>query len=504
MSEDKKVLLRISNLKQYFPIGKKQVGKPQSFVKANDGISLNIYEGETFGLVGESGCGKSTFGRTLLQLYRQTGGRTVYYGRTVEHFDLRYVEEIFKNIPEKKKKCEDLRAKVRKAREQYQSMPSDSPETEIAKKAALQHLNEIESEARNHLLDITALIGGLYILPDSELAEAGKHYTAEYLAMKEIRKIETQVAQLSKEGKSADKIDALRNRIPELSKMVKQELEVIDQIRAHCKKSAEFDEYEAQKDDGINLANLTDEEMRYLRRDLQLIFQDPYSSLNPRMTVGQIIGEGLQAHKIFKKGEPKMQDYIMEVMEKCGLSSYFIHRYPHQFSGGQRQRIGIARSLAVNPKFVVCDEAVSALDVSIQSQIINLLLDLKEQNNLTYLFISHDLSVIKYISDRIGVMYLGNMMELSDTKHLFAHPYHPYTEALLSAIPTTDVDHKKESIILEGDIPSPINPPKGCKFHTRCRYCTEICENVTPEFEEVEPGHFVACHHKLKSSSGNA
>ena len=170
---------------------------------------------------------------------------------------------------------------------------------------------------------------------------------------------------------------------------------------------------------------------------------------------------------------------------------------PHQFSGGQRQRIGIARSLAVNPKFVVCDEAVSALDVSIQSQIINLLLDLKEQNNLTYLFISHDLSVIKYISDRIGVMYLGNMMELSDTEHLFAHPYHPYTEALLSAIPTTDVDGKKETIILEGDIPSPINPPKGCKFHTRCRYCTEICKNVTPQFEEVEPGHFVACHHKL-------
>ena len=175
----------------------------------------------------------------------------------------------------------------------------------------------------------------------------------------------------------------------------------------------------------------------------------------------------------------------------------FYHRYPHQFSGGQRQRIGIARSLAVHPKFVVCDEAVSALDVSIQSQIINLLLDLKEQNNLTYLFISHDLSVIKYISDRIGVMYLGNMMELSDTEHLFAHPYHPYTEALLSAIPTTDVDGRKETIILEGDIPSPINPPKGCKFHTRCRYCTEICKNVTPQFEEVEPGHFVACHHKL-------
>lgn len=459
MSDEKKVLLKVSDLKQYFPIGKKQMGKPQSYVKANDGITLDIYEGETFGLVGESGCGKSTFGRTLLQLYRQTGGRSMYYGRTVEDFDLTYVENIFKNLAAKKKKCE-------------------------------------ESGDINERLDIIALIGGIYTLSGSELDAVGRHYLAEYLAMKEIRHINAKAEKLEMEGKTA-KAEELKKKIPELEKKVETELAEIAKVREACRGNEKFDEYEAQRDNGINLANLTDAEMRYLRRDLQLIFQDPYSSLNPRMTVGQIIGEGLQAHGLFKKGDPKMQDYIMEVMEKCGLASYFIHRYPHQFSGGQRQRIGIARSLAVNPKFVVCDEAVSALDVSIQSQIINLLLDLKEQNNLTYLFISHDLSVIKYISDRIGVMYLGNMMELSDTEHLFAHPYHPYTEALLSAIPTTDVDSKKESIILEGDIPSPINPPKGCKFHTRCRYCTEICKEVEPEFEEVEPGHFVACHHKL-------
>ena len=244
------------------------------------------------------------------------------------------------------------------------------------------------------------------------------------------------------------------------------------------------------------MARLTEEEIRRLRKDLQLIFQDPYSSLNPRMSVGQIIGEGLNAHKVFHKNKDKMQDYIMQVMEDCGLAPYMIHRYPHQFSGGQRQRIGIARSLALKPKFVVCDEAVSALDVSIQSQIINLLLDLKEKENLTYLFISHDLSVIKYISDRIGVMYLGNMVELATTPDLFAAPMHPYTEALLSAIPTTDVDDKKETILIEGDIPSPIKPPTGCKFHTRCQYCTDICKKVVPEFEEVTPGHFVACHHK--------
>lgn len=241
----------------------------------------------------------------------------------------------------------------------------------------------------------------------------------------------------------------------------------------------------------INKAN-----SQALRTQMQMIFQDPMASLNPRKKVRDIIGEGLDIHHMYKT-RAEREEKIKNILAKVGLAPEHAGRYPHQFSGGQRQRIGIARSLAVHPKFVVCDEAVSALDVSIQSQIINLLLDLKEQNNLTYLFISHDLSVIKYISDRIGVMYLGNMMELSDTEHLFAHPYHPYTEALLSAIPTTDVDGRKETIILEGDIPSPINPPKGCKFHTRCRYCTEICKNVTPQFEEVEPGHFVACHHKL-------
>lgn len=490
MSEERKVLLRISNLKQYFPIGKKKLGKPQMFVKANDGISLNIYEGETFGLVGESGCGKSTFGRTLLQLYNQTAGRTVYYGRTVEDFDLKYVEDILKHLPERKKKCEELRAKVEKVRTEYEKMPEG-----IAKKAEAQKLSELEGEANNYLLDITALIGGVYTAPD--LSEVGKAYSAEYDAMKEIRYWKARIGVLRKKRNSENKIASIETKISQLEKKVEEERNKIAAFREECKKNPDFDLYEGQRDNGINLANLTDAEMRYLRRDLQLIFQDPYSSLNPRMTVGQIIGEGLQAHGIFKKGDSAMQDYIMEVMEKCGLASYFIHRYPHQFSGGQRQRIGIARSLAVNPKFVVCDEAVSALDVSIQSQIINLLLDLKEQNHLTYLFISHDLSVIKYISDRIGVMYLGNMVELCETQKLFEHPYHPYTEALLSAIPTTDIDNKKETIILEGDIPSPINPPKGCKFHTRCRYCTEICEHVEPEFEEVEPGHFVACHHKL-------
>ncbi|HNZ63847.1 MAG TPA: ABC transporter ATP-binding protein, partial [Bacillota bacterium] len=198
----------------------------------------------------------------------------------------------------------------------------------------------------------------------------------------------------------------------------------------------------------------------------------------------------------------RMKEHILKAMDDAGLQSYFIYRYPHQFSGGQRQRIGIARSLAMNPKFVVCDEAVSALDVSIQSQIINLLKDLKDEQDLTYLFITHDLSVIKYISDRVAVMYLGNIVELAPTDELFANPRHPYTQALMSAIPTTDLDDTREMIPLEGDIPSPVNPPEGCKFNTRCSYRTEVCFHVVPEFERVGENHFVACHHKLPEGSG--
>ena len=330
-NETRNVLLTVRDLKQYFPVKKTKLREKQRYVRANDGISLDIYAGETLGLVGESGCGKSTFGRTLLQLYPQTHGEVIYH----------------------------------------------------------------------------------------------------------------------KDGKD------------------------------------------------IDLKKLPKEEMRVLRKDLQLIFQDPYSSLNPRMTVGQIIGEGLVSHGVFKRGDPAMRDYIFKVMESCGLATYMFGRYPHQFSGGQRQRIGIARSLALNPSFVVCDEAVSALDVSIQSQILNLLTELKEKQNLTYLFITHDLSVVKYISDRIGVMYLGNLVELAPTEELFANTMHPYTEALLSAIPVVDEDDKRERILLEGDIPSPVNPPSGCKFHTRCRYCQEKCKKEVPEWVDVGNNHYVACHFPL-------
>lgn len=251
---------------------------------------------------------------------------------------------------------------------------------------------------------------------------------------------------------------------------------------------------ENNREYAISLQKLTRHEMRALRQKLQMIFQDPYSSLDPRMTVGQAISEAVVEHGLYPKNSPELEEYVINVMAKCGLDHYMIHRYPHQFSGGQRQRIVIARALALKPEFVVCDESVSALDVSIQSQILNLLEDLKEQSNLTYLFISHDLSVIKHVSDRIGVMYLGDLVELCESEELYDNPLHPYSKSLISAIPTT-TQEKKERIILKGDIPSNIFPPSGCKFRTRCPIAKPRCAKVKPELREVAPGHQVACHY---------
>lgn len=243
---------------------------------------------------------------------------------------------------------------------------------------------------------------------------------------------------------------------------------------------------------GRDLAKLSKKELRSLRPHMQMIFQDPYSSLSPRMPVGEIIGEAVRTHNIVPKSQ--YQSYIRKVMKDCGLQPQYFYRYPHEFSGGQRQRICIARAVALNPEFIICDEPVSALDVSIQAQIINLMKDLQTQFGYTYLFISHDLSVVEHISDTIGVMYLGNLVETGDKAKIFANPMHPYTKALLSAVPMPDPDMKMNRIILKGDIPSPANPPSGCKFRTRCQYCMDVCEKEVPQFREYEPGHRVACH----------
>lgn len=320
---DPQYILMVNNLKKYFPIKGGLISRIQGYVRAVDGVTFNIKRGTTMGLVGESGCGKTTTGRTILRLAgEKTAGQVLFNGQEVYDF--------------------------------------------------------------------------------------------------------------------------------------------------------------------------TSAEMKQKRTEMQIIFQDPFSSLQPRMPVGEIIGEAVREHKLVPANE--YNDYIDKVMDDCGLQSFQKDRYPHEFSGGQRQRICIARALALAPEFVVCDEPVSALDVSIQAQIINLLNDLQESRELTYLFISHDLSVVEHISDSVGVMYLGGLVEYGETQDIFDNPLHPYTEALFSAIPIPDPTAKMKRIVLEGTIPSPANPPSGCKFHTRCSRCMDICKEVVPEQKEVEPGHFVVCH----------
>lgn len=247
--------------------------------------------------------------------------------------------------------------------------------------------------------------------------------------------------------------------------------------------------------EGKNVHDLSSRKMKDLRREMQMIFQDPYASLNPRMTVGDIIGEAIDIHRLSTGA--KRKERIAELLNLVGLNSEHANRFPHEFSGGQRQRIGIARALAVEPKFIICDEPISALDVSIQAQVVNLLQDLQKRLGLTYLFIAHDLSMVKHISDRVAVMYLGKMVEFTESEELYRNPLHPYTKALLSAIPIPDpkVEAERERVVLKGDVPSPVNPPSGCHFRTRCPIATEKCAQVEPQFTEVQPKHWVACHY---------
>lgn len=501
-------LLSITNLKKYFPMPKASVFSKQVYNRANEDITLNIYKGETFGLVGESGCGKSTLGRVLLQLYEQTAGSTMYYGRTLDTVAPEYVTDTLKN-------AEKYVAEYHKAKAHADALEKACEEKgEAATFYDIQEKNLAACNAKTALDNVAKILGGFTVRDtkkgaDMLLSKYRLTFKAEKI-QEEIDDIDLDISELEADlSENTAKAESAKKKIEKLKK-AKAPLESdkekllgeaakiqlsIDEQKSKYAGDEEFAEYEAMLDDGVDLRRLKYTEMRLLRKDLQVIFQDPYSSLNPRMTVGQIIEEGLVTHKFFKRGSKKMQEYVFQIMNSCGLQNYMYNRYPHQFSGGQRQRICIARALAVKPKFVVCDECVSALDVSIQSQIINLLQDLKEKEGLTYLFISHNLSVVRYISDRIGVMYLGNMVEVAPTDELFADPRHPYTIALLSSIPTTDPDSlTKERIILEGNIPSPINPPSGCKFHTRCFMACDKCKVVPPQLTEIAPGHFVACH----------
>lgn len=502
VTNQKDVLFSVKNLRKYFPLKKKSVfQKEQLYVHANESITLDIHKGETFGLVGESGSGKSTFGRTLIQLYDQTSGSTLYYGNTVAEIAPKYVLRVLKNMKVDFPKYKEDLIKLNDLQAQF-----DKAETTALKHELDEKLMLARRELENNYINLPRIVGGLLV--HNDLDKVSLQLQKVYKLQVEIASLKVKIEELEtrkSNPKVALKPQKLAEVVKEIDSVTKQiadkeaQLVVMDQetetLRNECRHHEDFNLYENQRDDGIDLSMLEYEEMRRLRRDVQIIFQDPYSSLDPRLTVGQIIGEGLVAHGKFKnENSPGYNQYIQDIMEECGLAPYFIHRYPHQFSGGQRQRIGIARALALRPKFIVCDEAVSALDVSIQSQIINLLQDLKEHFNLTYLFITHDLSVVKYISDRIAVMYLGNIVELSDSDTIFSDAKHPYTRALLQAIPRTDVAVGQELQILEGDIPSAVRPPEGCRFNTRCKYVHDRCYKFEPELKEVSPGHFVACH----------
>jgi len=503
-NKNKKVLFKIRNLKKYFPLKKKSFFDkgPGEYVHANESISIDIYEGETLGLVGESGCGKSTFGRTLLQIYEQTEGTTLYYGKTLDDYAPEYMGKMISKIPSKFPNYQKELDELNKIYEDLEKSETDEDRAMNNEKAMFKR-REIEEE----YLNMIRIAGGL--LAADDLNKVAKLLNNEYQVLRERAKVYTELEEFEQKVqmrvrswddyyKSLDedpKYNELKEKVDSITIKVNEKRDEIEAYRDSLRDKEGFAELESQLDTGIDLSELNKEEMRELRKDLQMIFQDPYGSLDTKMTVGNIIGEGVLGHDLFNsRNEKGYNEYIQETMEKCGLAPYFLHRYPHQFSGGQRQRIGIARALALKPSFIVCDEAVSALDVSIQSQIINLLQDLKEENNLTYLFITHDLSVVKYISDRIGVMYLGVMVELADSEKIFENPLHPYTKSLLQAIPRTDVNQGQELAVIEGDIPSAVKPPKGCRFHTRCEYAMDICAHFEPELKDNGDGHFIACH----------
>lgn len=565
-NNDSKILLEVKGLKKYFPIQKNLFGKPLVHLRAVDNVSFKLEAGKTIGVVGESGCGKTTLGRTILQLYDTTGGKTLYYGHNLDDFIPQYYVTGINKLPSYQAKynllksqiseevikidentsLEAINNKINDINEQITSLSNITEKTDDDK-VALKNFNKVLKQLTSllALLEEVSCITGGFILSDANEAKTlllariekhksvnklnsllskeevklaklqsktdSKNYQEELNEAKELldslnKKEEktteekNQISSLVKKANLLEKIistseavDYLKNTaLVSANNELNTVVNSLEELKNKINKSNLYKELESRKETGLDLAKLNVKEMRKLRTEIQLIFQDPYSSLPPRMTVGSILTEAVKVHNIVPKD--KVKEHIRNIMKRCGLQPQYYDRYPHEFSGGQRQRICIARALAVNPKLVICDEPVSALDVSIQAQIINLLKELQNDLGLTYLFISHDLSVVKYITDQIIVMYLGNMMEIGDTDDIFNNPLHPYTQALFSAVPVPDPDAKMQRIILKGDIPSPANPPKGCKFHTRCIKCMSACHFVQPDYVEFENGHKVACH----------
>ena len=477
-NDEKKVLLKVTDLKQWFPLKKtKLFQKEQEYVRANDGITLNIYEGETVGLVGESGCGKSTFGRTLLQIYKQTEGKTMYYGRTLTDMAPLYVDETIKNISSGKKKIAELEAKAEALKAEYEKM-EDSAE-KFQKQAECEN---IQKKCNMEFLNLVQIIGGFYSLDDTKEAEQ---------LLLEKFKVARVISGLNEENQmeGVDKTKEIAEKKVELEKAEKK----LEELRSKYKNDEAFTKYEAYRDNGVDLARLKTQEMRFLRKDMQMIFQDPSGSLDPRKSVKELIGEPLKIYKACKNRD-EYDARIAEIMETVGLDERYAESFSHELDGGRRQRIGIGRALAMDPEFIICDEPVSALDVSIQAQILNLLMDLQDEKKLTYVFITHDLSVVKHISHEIMVMYLGQCVEYAETEDLFKNPLHPYTKGLLDAVPIPSLKAKKLSTeVMRGELTSPVDPAPGCRFAARCPYATDACRGRDIPLKEVEPGHFVSC-----------
>ena len=489
-----KPLLEVKGLKKYFFLNKDMLGRPRMTLRAVDNVSFRLEAGKTIGVVGESGCGKTTLGRTVLQLYDTTGGKSLYYGHTLDEFAPDYYLKALIKLDSNMNKANNILLSLA----EYQGNPLFDDyraylepnqnllisDYEVAKNELLAKLNGLAKEEHENHRAIKAVANKLNEVHSLYLESAN---TCGALAFADRERVKHLLQEKSK---------LLSKAFREMEPINEDELNpILDEIKtlqATVAKTRLAQDFDNNLELGLDLAKLNKKEMRSLRTEIQLIFQDPYSSLPPRMTVGSILSEAVKVHHIVPKD--KLNQYIHTVMDKCGLQPQYYDRYPHEFSGGQRQRICIARALAVNPKLVICDEPVSALDVSIQAQIINLLKELQRDLGLTYIFISHDLSVVKYITDNILVMYLGNMMETGKTEDIFKNPLHPYTQALFSAVPNPDPDSKMQRITLEGDIPSPANPPKGCKFHTRCAKCMNVCKMYAPKHIEFEDNHVVACH----------
>lgn len=513
-------LLELKKLKKYFPVSR------DVSIKAVEDITFTIYQGEKFGVVGESGCGKSTLGRVILQLYPQTSGAAIYYGRTLEEVGPKYLAHEVSMLMEYQTKASgfyqkslELDRKAAALQEEKDGLSAlgvtnreVKKEIRLSKKISrLQFRSkELRKDASRHLREGSRTVGSLILCKDlpkvKELFQkANKETTLAASYNKTLRSMEHHYEHLV----LANKTDpAIEKRIEEIRAKAEEHMTKAQTFRQqawdeyHGKDILPITEltldpaYQAKLDGnyetGINLGKLTRKEMREMRREMQMIFQDPAASLDPRQTVGKSIEEVFVINSDMTPLARK--ERTMALLEEVGLKREHYYVYPHSLSGGQKQRVGIARAIATEPRFVVLDESVSALDVSVQAQILQLLNELSEKKNLTYFFITHDLGVVKHFCDRIVVLYLGSVCELADSKELFHNPLHPYTESLLAAVPRLRVGEHSTESVLEGDVPSAMNPPKGCPFHTRCSKCMDVCRSVKPAVTEKEPGHFVACH----------